>query len=326
MNKFSQIELDEKKLAEETLQYILKIQNTYLESTLYIDILDPREKYGDLHQHIDFLKERLSHLEFFVDYTDVSFKNSMFRYTHFIYDTDGSTVDNSQILTKKRDEIEGLSKEILWANPQEEEKYQSISNFNSFVDVIVPKEKRLYKLIYSPFFNIEGWIKYYQDLLDIKFPEFSEKLIFGKTILNYTHFKEDYYIGIESNYDSTKKEMKKGYWETPVYQFIIFKKLSAKKIEKVVIFKEFSHPFFSKPALSFRGFFATRTIHQISELHHKIDNYTREEYLEDGTIRFYNSEDFGGVLKRHAYFYYDMLYHTTKEYIKYIKESFSESM
>ncbi|PIF45342.1 hypothetical protein CLU96_2344 [Chryseobacterium sp. 52] len=78
-NKFAHIYLDEKRLAKETLEYILKIQNTYLECTLFQIILDPRVKYGDLYQHIDFLKERLSYLEFFVDYNDVTFENTVYR-------------------------------------------------------------------------------------------------------------------------------------------------------------------------------------------------------------------------------------------------------
>lgn len=48
----------------------------------------------------------------------------------------------------------------------------------------------------------------------------------------------------------------------------------------------------------------------------------RKEPLRDGAIRIYNTEQYSDDFKRHAYFYYDMLYRTSTEYIKFIEESF----
>jgi hypothetical protein len=322
MNKFSNLKLDQKRLADETLQYILKVQNTYLESILYDVILDPREKYGNLNHHIDFIKERLSHLEVKQSYGEVIFNNSLFTFTQFKYDQDGHKVDDSGILVALKNEKEEFSKQIFWSNNTEESKYFAISNFNSFIDVIIPIEKRLDKLIYSPFFNVEGWIQYYHDLLDVKFPQFNEKISFGKTIIKYRVLTNEFYIGIESDYEINRKHFKKGYWETPQYKLVIFKKLGIKKIERLVSFEKFVHPFFDQPAYDFKAYFACKTIHQIEENHFVIDNGTREEDLGDGMLKLYNSEDSGDVFKRHAYFYYDMLYQTTNEYIKFIEETF----
>ncbi|MBT2621905.1 hypothetical protein [Chryseobacterium sp. ISL-6] len=99
MNRFSHIELDEKKLANQTLDYILNNQNTCLGSSLFLSILDPRINYGDLNNLIEFLKERLSHLEFIVDFDTVEFENRMQGYQVLELDELGRTVDNSQILT-----------------------------------------------------------------------------------------------------------------------------------------------------------------------------------------------------------------------------------
>lgn len=95
---FGEQGLDEKKLAEETLKYILAIQNTYFECTLFQKILDPRIKYEDLDQHIEFLKERLSHLEFFVDHTDVTFDNKISGYSQYKY-VEGLKIDDSWVIT-----------------------------------------------------------------------------------------------------------------------------------------------------------------------------------------------------------------------------------
>jgi hypothetical protein len=322
MNKFSHIELDEQKLAEETLQYILKIQDTYLECILFELILDPRVKYGDLDQHIDFLKERLSHLKFIVDYTDVSFKNSIFGYTQYKYDNDGSMVDDSWIITELRHKIQNFSKEIFWANEKEEDAYKVISNFNSFEEKLVPKAKMHNTLVNAAFFNTNSWIQYYQDLLDLKFPEFSQKLILGKKIIKYKFLKEGFYLGIETDYQTCKAKFRKGDWEEPDYKLIIFKKVTGKKIDHIVVFEKFIHPFFSPPVFSFERYRYVENTIKVSELEFSCKYIVEREYVDNDMVNLSLSEEFGEYLKRHAYFYYDMLYHTTKEFIKFVEESF----
>lgn len=229
MNKFSNIDLNEKKLADQTLAYILNNQNTILESTFFIRILDRRIKYGDLSNHIVFLKERLSHVEFIVDYDTVECKNKIPVYQVLALDSLGRTFDNSRILTPLMYEKENFSKEIFWANEEEESKYQSICHFDSFEDKIVDEKKVYHVLLNSPFFNVKGWILYYQNLLDVKFSEFSEKITSGKTIIKYKPFKDKYFLGIETDYQSCKNNFRKGWWEEPEYKLIIFEKLDAKK-------------------------------------------------------------------------------------------------
>lgn len=323
MNKFAHIELDEKKLANQTLTYILNHQNSSLLSSLFINILDRRIKYGDLNNHIEFLKERLSHVEFIIDYDTVEYKNKMSGYQVLALDDLGRTYDNSRILSPLLYEKENFSKEIFWVSEDEEKAYQSISHFDSFEDKIVSEKKLYHVLVNSPFFNVKGWILYYQNLLDVKFPEFSEKIVSGKTIMKYKPFKEKYFLGIETDYQSCKNNFRKGWWEEPEYKLIIFEKLGAKKINKVVTFERFAHPHFNPPALNFSAFFGSKTMFDVSENETIFDNGTEKEFLDDGTVRLYNIDKISDDLKRHAYFYYDMLYHTTNEYIKFIEESFN---
>ncbi|GEN69855.1 hypothetical protein [Chryseobacterium rhizosphaerae] len=315
MNEFAHIELDEKRLADQTLQYILKNQNTGLRSSLFLEILDPRIKYGDLNDHIELLKERLSHLKFFIDYNTVEFKNTLTGFSDHTHQT-------ITLLGRKMSEKENFSKEIFWASPKEEEAYHKISQFNSFEDKIVDEKKLYNVLINGPFFNVKGWILYYQALLDLKFAEFSEKIVSGKTIIKYRPFKGKYFIGIETDYQSCKINFRKGWWEEPGYKLIIFEKLEAKKITKVVIFERFVHPHFDPPAFSFLWFFGSKTRYDVSDIETVTDDGTRKEFLEDGTVRLYNTNKFEDDYKRHAYYYYDMLYQTTKEYIRFIEESF----
>lgn len=323
MNEFAHIELDEKRLADKTLEYILKNQNSCLQSSLFIRILDPRVRYGDLNDHIEFLKERLSHLEFFIDYDTVEFKNKMKTYQVLGTDNLGRTIDNSQILTPIKSEKENFSKEIFWQSPKEEEDYQKVSQFNCFEDKIVDEKKLYSVLINSPFFNVKGWLLYYQALLDLKFAEFSEKIVSGKTIMKYKSFKGKYFIGIETDYQLCKINFRKGWWEEPEYKLIIFEKIDKKNINRIITFEKFVHPHFNPPTFSFSGFFGTKTMYDVSDIEFVIDNGTRKEFLGDGTVRLYNTDIFGDDYKRHAYFYYDMLYHTTKEYIRFIEESFN---
>lgn len=326
MKTFSHIDLDETKLANQTLVYILNNQNTILESTFFIRILDRRIKYSDLNNHTEFLKERLSHVEFIIDYDTVEYKNKMSGYQVLALDDLGRTVDNSRILSPLMYEKESFSKEIFWANEDEEKAYQSINHFNSFEDKIVDEKKLYHVLVNSPFFNVKGWILYYQNLLDVKFPEFSQKIVSGKTIIKYKPFKGKYFLGIETDYQSCKNNFRKGWWEEPEYKLIIFEKLNAKKINKLITFEKFVHPHFDPPALNFASFFGSKTMFDVSEIEIVFDNGTKKEFLNNRTVRLYNSEDFGDELKRHAYFYYHMLYHTTKEFINFIEESFNPEM
>ncbi|WP_374464884.1 hypothetical protein [Chryseobacterium sp.] len=316
MNKFAHIKLDEKRFADQTLEYILKNQNTALGSSLFLDILDPRISYGDLNDHIEFLKERLSHLIFFVDYDTVKFKNSLSGFSDHTHRT-------TRLLNKITSEKENFSKEIFWANAKEEENYQKISQFNCFEDKIVSEAKLYNVLVNGPFFNVKGWILYYQALLDLKFAEFSEKIVSGKTIMKYRPFKGKYFIGIETDYQSCKINFRKGWWETPEYELIIFEKIDAKKIKRIVTFEKFVHPHFNPPTFSFTGYFGTKTRQDISEIEMLTDDGTRKEFLGDGSVRLYNTDEFNNDYKRHAYYYYDMLYHTTKEYIRFIEETFN---
>lgn len=322
MNTFSHIELDEKKLAERTLAYILTIQNTYLESALFKRILDPREKYGDLNNHIDFLKERLSHLEFFVDYTDVTFENKMKYYELYKY-VDGIKYDDSGVLVRMSNKIEEFSKEIFWADEEQERIYQEISDFVSSGEEILPAEKLHSKLINAPFYNIDGWLGYYQTLLNIKFPKFSEKIVSGKTIIKYRPFKGKYFIGIESDYQNCKKDLKKGNWANPDYKLVIFEKITEKKINRVVVFENFVHPHLDPPAFLFKRYETLKTMNAVGN-GFVFDVGIRKEFYDDGTVRIYNTGEFDDLFKRHAFFYYHCLHETTKDYIDFIEESFEE--
>ncbi|AZA89067.1 hypothetical protein EG349_19770 (plasmid) [Chryseobacterium shandongense] len=323
MNKFSNIDLDEEKLADQTLDYILKNQNTCLESSLFLKILDVRKDYDDLNNHIEFLKDRLSHLKFIVDYDTVEFKNTMQKYQVLALDDQGRTFDNSEVLTPPKFQKERFSKEIFWANEDEERAFQKISTFNCFEDKIVNEKKFYGVMINAPFYNVKGWILYYQALLDLKFPEFSEKIVSGKTIIKYKPFKNKYFLGIETDYQSCKSNFRRGWWEEPEYKLIIFEKIDSKKIHRTVTFEKFVHPHFDPPVFSFMGFYGFMTTRRINEREIVLgEDGTKKESLGDGAIRIYNTEQYSDDFKRHAYFYYDMLYRTTREYLNFIDESF----
>ncbi|SEG46775.1 hypothetical protein SAMN05421847_2383 [Halpernia humi] len=315
MNKFAHIELDENLFIEKILHYFYKVQNTYLESSFYIKTLNPLEKYIDLRLYENFLKERFSKLIFSIDLDEVNFDYNLWSFS------DG-TMDHSDELTKKRFEIENLSKEVFWANQKEVESFQKISRFDSFDDLIVPKEKVIYKMVNNPFFNSEAWINYYQDLLDLKFPSFSEKYSSGKKIIKYRQFKENLFLGIENDYSSCRKNFRKGYCEEPEYKLIIFEKISSKKIRKILIFNNFVNPLLHPPTISFGSFIWQKTWSKIGENTYKRDTGTRKLDIGDGNIKIYNLDIISEDLKKHAYFYYDLLYNTTKIYIDFIEESF----
>lgn len=314
MNKFSHIELDEKVLAEKTLQYIYSIKDTYKECALFINILNPLEKYGDLKEHEFFLKERLSKLKFIIDYDQVTFENNLSGFLDHSY-------EQLENFGNRMFAIENFSKEIFWANKEEEKIYRKISDFSCFNEIIIPEEKFRKTIINTPF-NLDAWIEYYQNLLKLKFSEFSEEMMVGNDTIKYREFMDDYFLGIATNYKLFKNKFKSDYNAEPHHKLIIFKKLNKKKIDKIVTFEKFIHPHFCPPAYSFGSYFYAKNKIQVGEKEMSLKYVIEREFLADGNVKLSMSEEFGEYLKRHAYFYYDMLYHTTKEYIKFIEESF----
>ncbi|MCC9036525.1 hypothetical protein NAL32_22085 [Chryseobacterium sp. Ch-15] len=221
--------------------------------------------------------------------------------------------------------IENFSKEIFWANENEENIYQNISNFNCFETKIISKEQ-LKKTILNAPFNLDGWMSYYQNLLDVKFSEFSEKKVIGKKVIKYRSFKKDFFIGIQTDYQMFKNNFKKDFNEDPNHKLIIFKNVEKKKIEEILTFDNFFHPHFAPPIYSFGSYFYAKNTIQISDVELSLKYIVEKEFLDNGNIKLYMSEEFGEHLKRHAYFYYDMLYHTTNEFIKFVEESFNSEM
>jgi hypothetical protein len=74
--------------------------------------------------------------------------------------------------------------------------------------------------------------------------------------------------------------------------------------------------------IPFEWYFNASNSIQVSELESSLAYFVEKQLLDDGTVRLHMSEEFGEQLKRHAYFYFDMLYHTTNEFIRFVDESF----
>jgi hypothetical protein len=290
-------------LKEDTLKLIEKYKNTYLERALYSFLLSP----VNMNNINDDVLKLLDYLEIFYDDNNLSYN---------YIPTDG-TNGEPEILEKLTDaeiEIENSSKERFWTSI-ENNLYEEISNFNCFEDKIV-KEEDVYKVcLNDPFYNIEGWINYYNHLLDTKLGSFEKILQNGKTQIRYKHFQNDYFIGIEVNYSKTIKEMKHGDWETPYFNMIRFKLNEKFKLKEKSNFGLLGHPYFHPPAYNFGGYFAIKTVNRVSPMEWVINRGTDREFIGNGMIRLYNSEKFGEDLKRHAFYYFDMLSKTTNDYI-----------
>lgn len=290
-------------LKQDTLKLIEKYKNTYLERALYSFLLSP----VNMNNINDDILKRL-------DYLDVFYDDNNFSYNYT--PTDG-TNGEPKILEKLTDaklEIENLSKERFWSIEQNN-LYKEISNFNSFEDKIVREEDVSKAYLKDPFYNIEGWISYYNRLLDLKFENFNEILQTGKNQVRYKHFQDEYFIGIEVNYGKTIKKMKDGDWETPYFNLIIFKLNGKFKLIEKNNLGVFGHPYFHQPAYNFGGYFAIKTVNRVSPNEWVIDRGTEKESLGNGMVRLYNSEIFGDDLKRHAFYYFDMLSKTSNDYI-----------
>lgn len=249
-----------------------------------------------------------------LDYLDIFYDDNNLSYNYTPTDGTNGEPEILEKLTEAEIEIENSSKERFWSF-EENNLYKEISNFNCFEDKIV-KEEDVYKVcLNDPFYNIEGWINYYNHLLETKFESFEKILQNGKTQIRYKHFQKDYFIGFEVNYSKTIKEMKHGDWETPSFNLIVFKLNEKFKLKEKSNLGIFGHPYFHQPAYNFGGYFAIKTVNRVSPMEWVIDRGTDKEFIGNGMIRLYNSEKFGEDLKRHAFYYFDMLSKTSNDYI-----------
>lgn len=314
MNMFPIMKIDESEFAKRTLEYIYSIENSFRECALFINILNPLKSYDDLKKSESYLKERLSKLHFKTQYNEVTFENHI----------DGfgdDTFEQIRKLGNKRFAIENFSKEIFWANSDEEKSYQGIANFKCFEEKLVSKDKINRTVINAPF-NLDGWVEYYKNLLNLKFSDFSDELSLGKINIKYRLLKDDYFLGIETDYTRFRSNFKRDFNEEPAHKLIIFKKAGKKSIDRVLTFEKFINPYFDPPAYSFGWYFYARNTVEVGENELSARYIVERKLLDNGDLNLSMSEVFGEDLKRHVYFYYDMLSHTTKYLIKFIEDSF----
>ncbi|MBI3235476.1 MAG: hypothetical protein HYZ42_15800 [Bacteroidetes bacterium] len=231
-------------------------------------------------------------------------------------------------------------KEIYWRRSDILEDYQKLSNFRCFKEIEAPiSDLRRYRNKGYIYNDLE-WFDYILKLIQAKFSQFvlnlekstSKMLRFLKPIGN------NLYFGFEFNQSELKAAIRKADFDfdLPCFNLILvtntFKKgLSTKKYyydyhDKILSLGNLSNPFFCSgtPFCSFISidmFYNKQLKNNNTELNYKI------EYVEKSNELFqivYN-ETYGENIKKHAYFYFDLLSYSSNNYLEYLEQCITDA-
>lgn len=176
----------------------------------------------------------------------------------------------------------------------------------------------------------ENWFMYVRSLVEIAFPQFkySEKFSTKKMPRFLLELKEGIWFGFEYEVTDMAYELKRN--ETPslpmYFNLIIINEAFDKKMDvkhyyfgscyTVVSLGILGNPFFYHPCYPLIGFCAVDI-----EQNNKNGNPYKSEVvkIEEGQYRVLHPPKFADSMKRHAYFYMNLLATTSKPYLEYLQ-------
>lgn len=230
-----------------------------------------------------------------------------------------------------RDNLEYLCEVEFWKEQKNKEGYKEFSDLNIFNDSIFNEEMLLYYKNRSSFlFNGGSWLNYIASLIGNYFPEFKYNQDFSsKKMKRYLiELYENIWFGFEYDEIEIISELKKGALLLPDYFNLVLIAPSFSKTEDVLnyYYKEHSsvislgilgNPFFYEPCYRLLGYSAVDS-HRCSQL--------GKPYLRDiikvnnGQYKIVHPQAYGESMKRHAFFYMDLLASTSRIYLDYLKD------
>lgn len=174
-------------------------------------------------------------------------------------------------------------------------------------------------MINSPFYNVEGIVNYYKEAFEIIFTDFQHQLITrGKTIY-YKPWVNETFIGIEVDYRTLIKYLKKGEFDGPSYVLYYFK-LEKNKPNSLFNLGGLGLPLF--PLFPFKSFIPLISCIEVSDIETRFDIGLRTEEIDENNVKIYNNGKFDETIKKHIFYYLSISKQTTIEYLNFLEKEF----
>jgi hypothetical protein len=237
--------------------------------------------------------------------------------------------------TNWRNDLEFECENEFWQNNTNHIRYNQLTSVNIFDDSVFKNDRlNYYQNKYKDQFNLEVWLSYIASLVESFFPEYIYSEEFSsKNVRRYLiQIKNGFWFGFEYSVKEIAKKLKRGDPELPnPFNLVVLAK-SFNKNEKIQNYyyqpnKSISslgilgNPFFYYPCYPFPGYTAVLKGRQ-PKINYpflsKIVEVDKENY------QIIHSKELGKEIKKHAFFYMDLLSSTAQPYLDYLKKVLEE--
>lgn len=307
-------------------------KNDFLLTTLGL-VDDAKSKYyriglenivfGDIHSLKDLIEKTIHDNE-----------NPTFTKNDIIYRAKGlKNVEYGELNTyfqKQFRDIEERIKDEFWLNQTNQERFNQITDFNVFRNLVVDKSEATNLMKYGAIFEVDNWQKFHQSLIAIFFPDFKFDIkLSSKTHRYVKQISDNLFLCLEYDFKQEGQALSRGSVDVGMYRLVLLNKDFNRKTKSEEYYYNTNptilnlgnavHPIFNNPCTELRRFFARENIIETSSGNASFKYWTKFEYLPDDKMRLYNSEQFGNTLKRHAFFYMDIYSYYFRQYLKFLE-------
>ncbi len=227
--------------------------------------------------------------------------------------------------------------EEFWLDSFNVENYRKISNFNCFTDFEFELSEKNKILKSGNYFDYVSWCDFILNTLLINFPDFkfkneNETFRFTKALQNGLEF------GFEYNNRKLMTGIKKGIIQLPDYfNIIVFNNSFDKKTKSIdYVFKHndcilslgiLGNPFFYHPTIPLKSFSTIDLYHYGDFYPNNIEpkSVRKYELIGSDKMKLLHCNEYGEKLKKHCFFYLDLLKYSTKDYLDYLELCINET-
>ena len=226
-------------------------------------------------------------------------------------------------------------KEEFFTKEENLKTFTSLSSFNCFVDVIAPSEiiNKEVKKAYNA--NVEGWIKYHEEILSNKLFDIGFKAEKENSMVRFTKpVYKDVYLGIEYDESLYRKKLKDGMPCLPDnYNIIVFNEeinrdltpnnYYTKGNNNLLCLGIYGNPLFYPPCYPLLNFCSIDMFYNENDIENSIElNYNIEfEKVDKKLSRLVRSEKYCENIKKHAFFYIETLVYSSHPFLRYIQDA-----
>ncbi|GEM_PF-6604868 len=208
-----------------------------------------------------------------------------------------------------------------WKIAEHEHRFNSIAKFDAFDDLIVSISESVKLKRRGHLFNVSGWLKYFNELLEIFYPDFKLCSVKKRSVKRYLKsVNVEYDLYFEYDEAELKQYLRRGSLTLPRVCFGIYRK----SFDISVVIGDMKDPVVLNASMPLDAFYANETINEVAPGVFDVNNQMIAEYLPDEKVRLYNSQEFSLSLIKHLYFYMDKNRFFVSNYLHFWEDMLNE--